>query len=199
MNIFEKPASIDQDIVHNLGPLAPLAGIWEGAQGLDVAPSSKGPVETKFRERMTFDPMGPVVNGPQVLYGLRYATVAWPLGQDNPFHEEVGYWLWDSQAQQVMRCFIVPRGIAINAGGPSTAQANTFEMIADVGSHTYGIASNPFLDKAFKTMRYELTVTIHDDGTMSYHEDTQLQIQGQSELFHHTDHNTLKQLAPITE
>ncbi|MDR4484343.1 MAG: heme-binding beta-barrel domain-containing protein [Nitrospirales bacterium] len=52
-----------------------------------------------------------------MLYGLRYSTVAWPLIQEQPFHEEVGYWLWDAATQQVMRCFMVPRGVLVNAGG----------------------------------------------------------------------------------
>ena len=191
MNVFEKPESVDTEIVKNLGPLAALAGTWEGDQGIDVSPSKAGAVETKFRERMTFEPMGPVVNGPQVLYGLRYATVAWPLGQENPFHEEVGYWLWDPRAKQIMRCFIVPRGITVNAGGQADPDAKTFEMTAEVGSNIFGITSNPFLDQAFKTVRYELQVIIHDNNQLSYTEDTQLKIQGQQEIFHHTDHNTL--------
>ena len=37
-------------------------------------------------------------------------------------------------------------------------------------------------------------VTVHDENSFSYEEDTQLQIKGQSELFHHIDKNTLKRL-----
>ncbi len=192
MNVFEKPDSVDENIVKNLGPLTPLAGIWEGAQGLDVSPSKNGPIETPYRERITFEPLGPVVNGPQVLYGLKYATVAWPLEEENPFHEETGYWLWDAKARQVMRCFIVPRGVLVNAGGISEAQSKTFEMTAEVGSEIFGILSNPFLDKAFKTVRYELSVTVHDEKSFSYAEDTQLKIHGLSEIFHHRDKNTLQ-------
>ena len=191
MDVYEKPSAVDQDVVKNLGPLAPLAGTWEGDQGLDVSPARSGKVETRFRERMTFEPLGPVINGPQVLYGLRYATVAWPLGQKNPFHEEVGYWLWDPQANQVMRCFIVPRGITVNAGGQADPQSKVLEMAAEVGSETFGITSNPVLDQMFKTVRYTLTVTLQDTNQFSYSEDTQLQIQGQQGIFHHTDQNTL--------
>jgi len=46
-----------------------------------------------------------VTNGSQVLYGLKYATTAWPLGDDNPFHEELGYWLWDAETQEIIRKF----------------------------------------------------------------------------------------------
>lgn len=183
------------EILKNLGPLAHLAGIWEGDKGDDTAPSDDRGTETnKFRERITFEPMGPVNNHEQVLYGLRYATTAWRLGEDSPFHEELGYWLWDAKAKQVLRCFMVPRGVTVIAGGTVEPDAKSFELAAEAGSETYGICSNRFLDKEFKTVRYELKVTIHDDQSFSYKEDTQLQIKGQPDLFHHTDQNTLKRL-----
>jgi hypothetical protein len=179
------------EIMTHLGPLAPLVGTWEGNKGIDIAPAREGSHETHFRERITFEPLGPVVNGPQVLYGLRYSTVAWPLIQEQPFHEEVGYWLWDAERKQVMRCFIVPRGVVVNAGGTSEPDAKEFHMAADAGSRVYGILSNPFLDEAMKTVRYELRVTIHEPWKFSYMEDTQLQIAGRPEVFHHTDQNTM--------
>jgi hypothetical protein len=48
------------------------------------------------------------------------------------------------------------------------------------------------LNEAAKTVRYELSVTIHEPWKFSYKEDTQLQIAGRPEVFHHTDQNTLK-------
>ncbi len=183
--------SADPEILAHLGPLAALAGIWEGKEGVDIAPTKDGSKETHFRERLTFDPIGPVVNGPQTLYGLRYSTMAWPLIQEQPFHEEVGYWLWDAEQRQVMRCFIVPRGVVVNAGGTSEPDSKEFCMTADAGSEVYGILSNPFLEEKMKTVRYELTVTIHEPWKFSYKEDTQLQIAKRPEVFHHTDHNTL--------
>jgi hypothetical protein len=178
-----------------LGPLARLAGVFEGAQGLDIAPSpERGREETRFRERVTFDPIGRVENHEQQLYGLRYATTAWPIGQEDPFHEEVGYWLWDAEARQVLRCFVVPRGISLIAGGTAEPDASGFELAADVGSETYGICSNQFLDREFKTVRYELKVALTADG-FSYEEDTQLQLKGQPEIFHHTDANVLTRVA----
>ena len=186
------PSSASSEILPHLGPLAALAGTWTGKEGVDIAPSKDGSKETHFREQMTFEPIGPVKNGPQTLYGLRYATTAWPLNQEQPFHEEVGYWLWDAERKQVMRCFIVPRGVVVNAGGTSESDAKEFCMTADAGSDVYGILSNPFLDEAMKTVRYELSVTIHESGKFSYKENTQLQIAGRPDLFHHTDENTLK-------
>jgi len=179
-----------QDLA-KLGPLAALAGVFEGDQGFDVAPSAElGRMETSYRERVTFEPIGLVENHSQQLYGLRYATTAWPIGEEDPFHEEVGYWLWDAGEKQVLRCFIVPRGVSVVAGGTASPDAAGFELSADVGAETYGICSNRFLDREFKTVRYELKVDLTENG-WSYEEDTQLQLAGRDELFHHTDRNTL--------
>jgi len=189
--ILDTPSANPEMLAH-LGPLAALIGLWEGNEGVDIAPTHDGSKETHYRERISFEPIGPVNNGAQTLYGLRYSTIAWPLIQEKPFHEEAGYWLWDAERKQVMRCFIVPRGVVVNAGGTSEPHAKEFSMTADAGSGVYGILSNPYLDQHAKTVRYELTVTIHEPWKFSYKEDTQLQISGRPYVFHHTDHNTLK-------
>jgi len=178
-----------------LGPLAALVGTWEGDKGLDIAPApDRTTRETPYRERMQFEETGEVDNHEQILYGLRYRTTAWPLGKDDPFHEELGYWLWDAKEEQVLRCFLVPRGVTVIAGGTAKTDARSFQLAADVGSETYGICSNRFLDREFKTVRYELSFQVNDDGTIRYEENTQLRIKGQSEIFHHKDSNTLKRV-----
>jgi len=175
----------------NLGPLAALAGTWEGDQGIDISRIHSQEIETRFRERIAFEPLGPVRNGPQELYGLRYSMTAWRLGEADAFHEELGYWLWDGGNRQVLRCFMVPRGVLINAGGDAEADSTSFHLSAAVGSETYGILSNKYLDESHKTMKYDLDVSIHDDGGFSYQEDTQLWIPVNEAIFHHTDANRL--------
>src|SRR5436190_23274310 len=79
-----------------LGPLAALAGTWEGIKGDDTAPADdRGTERNQYRERITFVPISPVQNHEQTLYGLRYATTAWRIGEPDPFHEALGYWLGD--------------------------------------------------------------------------------------------------------
>lgn len=187
---------MDDAITKYLGPLAALAGVWEGDTGDDVAPADDRGVETnRFRERIRFEPMGPVNNHEQELYGLRYSTVAWRLGEPNPFHEEAGYWLWDAHERQVLRCFIAPRGVAVIAGGTVEPDARAFRLVAERGSPTYGIGSNRFLDREFQTVRYELDVTVNGDGRFSYDEDTQMKLPGRAEIFHHRDRNTLRRVS----
>ena len=70
----------------------------------------------------------------------------------------------------------------------------SFTLAADLGSPTYGICSNRFLDREFQTVRYELTVTIHADGSVGYDEDTVLKMPGRPDLFHHRDKNVLRRI-----
>lgn len=178
-----------------LGPLEGLQGTWEGAEGLDVAFShERGEIAgTSYRERTTFNPFGPVDNGRQVLYGLDYRTAAWRGDEENPFHTEVGYWLWDGGEGQVMRCFVVPRGTLVLAGGTSEPDADVLHMEAEVGSETYGILSNRYLAEQARTIRYEVTVTV-GDGVFSYEETTTVRHSRVAELLEHTDRNTLRRV-----
>ena len=183
----------DQQIIAKLGPLAALAGQWEGEAGVDEAPAAdRSLMTTRYRERAVFTPMGPVDNHAQTLFGLRYSMTAWRLGEAEPFHEELGYWMWDAARGEVMRGFLVPRAVTILAGGRAAAADRKLELSASVGSSTWGISSNPFLDLEFKTVRYELEVDLSVADTFRYAEDTQILMKGRSDVFHHRDSNTLK-------
>jgi len=179
------------------GPLDALVGDWEGTGGLDTAYSnSKGEViKTPYLEKLTFKPFGPVDNGKQSLYGLDYKTAMWRDNEENPFHTEVGYWLWDSATNEVLRGFVVPRGITVLAGGTAAADATSFTMHAKLGDPQYAIGENKYLADHASTVSYETTITVNSDGTISYDETTMLKmaIMG-GEMFAHTDTNTLKRV-----
>ena len=185
---------MSEEIIKHLGPLAPLAGTWEGNKGTDTSRIHSKETVTKYREKATFTPIGPVHNGPQELYGLRYSMTAWPAGGDEAFHEELGYWLWDNEHKQVLRSFMVPRGVLVNAGGHVEVDDKAFHLEAECGSETYGIMSNKFLDDTYKTKNFVVDVVIHDDGKFSYKQDTQLWIPINQAIFHHTDENTLEKI-----
>ncbi|MEZ5321977.1 MAG: heme-binding beta-barrel domain-containing protein [Microthrixaceae bacterium] len=174
------------------GPLAGLIGTWEGDGGLDTAFSHtrNEVLGTPYRERATFSPFGPVDNGRQSLYGLDYRSSMWRGDETLPFHTEVGYWLWDGATGEVMRCFVVPRGITTFAGGTCEPDATTFTIAARQGDPQYSIGENKYLAQHASTVAYEATVTV-GDGTWSYDETTTLQMDEIPDLFAHTDHNTL--------
>ncbi len=178
-----------------LGPLAGLVGEWEGDQGLDVSfHHAEGTIgETPYREVVSCKPFGPVDNGTQSLFGLDYRMAAWRIGEDEPFHTEVGYWLWDAETGQVMKCFMVPRGSTLIAGGDATATSTSFVLKAEVGSETYGVLSNKYLAAAARTVRFEKTVTVGAD-TWSYDETTVYDLARTGTRIEHTDRNTLRRV-----
>ncbi len=182
----------------NYGPLRFLVGTWEsdGFLGKNRAPDPSRQVEnTKFRQQMIFEPIGEVENHEQMLYALRYHTKAWEEGDDEePFHEEVGYFIWDKTRREVMKSFIVPRGIAVNAGGVADINAIEFSMKAELGSPIFGICSNPFLDEEFKTLSYDISFKFNEDGDLEYEENTRIKMKGQDQIFDHTESNILKKV-----
>jgi hypothetical protein len=92
----------------------------------------------------------------------------------------------------------IPRAQVLLAAGPADAGATEFELTAALGSEVYGILSNPFLDRAFRTSSYRIHVMINDDGTWSYEEEGILTIPGRDEPFHHIDRNTLHKVGEAT-
>jgi hypothetical protein len=178
------------------GPLGLLVGEWEAEGGLDTAysHSQQKVLGTPYLEKLTFKPFGPVDNGSQALYGLDYKSAMWRGDEENPFHTEVGYWLWDGATGEIMRGFVVPRGITVLAGGTATADARSFTVNAKAGDPQYAIGENKYLAQNASTLSYTVTVTIDDDGSWSYDETTMLKMKEFDEPFAHTDHNTLRKV-----
>jgi hypothetical protein len=206
-DIYTEPDS-DPDALANLGPLRGLAGIWESATGADdhpVGPGSDidGPVvdgglHNVFVERYELQPIDPQTNGPQLFYGLRYHTHIVKPGEVETFHDQVGYWLWEPAAHTVTHTIAIPRAQVVLASGAAEPDATEFEVVASLGSETYGILSNPFLDAVFKTLSFRIRVTVNDGDTWSYEEDAVLQIPDRDQPFHHIDRNTLTRVSQPT-
>lgn len=178
------------------GPLGGLIGEWEAEGGLDKAysHSQEKVLDTPYLEKLTMKPFGPVDNGGQSLYGLDYKTAMWRGDEENPFHTEVGYWLWDSATGEVLRGFVVPRGITVLAGGTAAADATEFTLKAALGGEQYTIGENKYLAKNASTLSYEVTITVHGDDSWSYNETTMLKMNEFPDPFAHTDHNTLRRV-----
>jgi hypothetical protein len=117
----------------------------------------------------------------------------WRGDEENPFHTEVGYWLWDAATGEVMKGFVVPRGITALAGGTAAADAPKFTLKAVLGDAQYNIGENKYLAKNASTLSYEVTITVGED-TWSYDEVTMLQMKEFDEPLSHTDHNTLRRV-----
>jgi hypothetical protein len=196
-DIYTEPDG-DPDTLANLGPLTALAGIWQGASGDDEHPVVEGTEQNSFVEHYELQPIDRQTNGPQLFYGLRYHTHIVKPSEVETFHDQVGFWLWEPAAKIVILTLGIPRGQVLLAGGSAEPDATEFEVTAAVGSEVYGILSNPFLDRAFRTLSYRMHVTINRDGTWSYAEEGVLQIPGRDTPFSHIDRNTLVKVGEPT-
>ncbi len=196
-DIYTEPAG-DPDTLANLGPLGPMAGIWESTRGADQHPVVEGTGKDAFVEHYELQPIDRQTNGPQLFYGLRYHTHIVKPGEVETFHDQVGFWLWEPEASRVMLTLGIPRGQVLLAGGTAVPDATAFEVRAEVGSEVYGILSNPFLDQNFRTLSYRMAVTVHPDGTWSYEEEGVLDIPDRDEPFSHIDRNTLTRIGSPT-
>ena len=197
-DIYTEPSPIDFDTLANLGPLAPMAGVWRGERGLDVKPKAEGPKKQAYIENISLQPIDPQTNGPQMYYGLRYHTHITKPDNVKTYHDQVGYWLWEPATQTVIHTLTIPRGQVVMAVGKAAPDAKTFELVATNDDVNFGIRSAPFLEDNFKTVEFRIKVTINDDGTWGYEEDTVMMITGQTEPFHHTDKNLLHKVAEPT-
>jgi hypothetical protein len=197
-DIYTEPTDVDPDTLANLGPLARLAGIWEGVKGIDVNPGSEGTRRQEYIERIEMQPLDPQTNGPQLLYGLQYVIRVVKPDAPETYHHQIGYFLWEPATGTVIQTLAIPRAQVAMAVGQASAEATSFELKATRGTTTFGICSGPFLEHAFRTDSYSIKVTLNDDGTWSYDEDTVLTVRGLAEPFHHTDANTLHKVGEPT-
>jgi hypothetical protein len=189
-DIFTEP-DIDPDTLANLGPLRPLAGVWEGMQGLDLNPKAAGPERRAFFERIEMQPIDPQPNGPQLFYGLRYHIDIQTHEEATTFHDQVGFWLYEPATGLILQTLAIPRGQVALAAGRAAPGAKSLQVKAVRGQTENGICSTAFLERAFRTDDYTLDITFNDDGTWSYVADTTLMVRGRAEPFRHIDRNTL--------
>lgn len=178
----------------NYGPLTGLIGVWNGDKGIDIAPEPDGTEETGYFETITYAGIGTATNaGSQTLSVLHYTQVVTNKTTKEVFHHESGYWMWDPSDNTIMHSLVIPRGVAVLAGGTCAAPASaqdtvTIEVKAIEGDKDWNIAQSPFMQNNAKTTSFQHSLTV-GNGKLSYSETTMLDIYGR--VFEHTDANEL--------
>lgn len=179
-----------------LGPLSLMVGEWEGNVGVDLSYHNNDieTGKTSYFEKAWFKPIPTQQNGKQFLEGLKYGSVAWRHGEEamNPFHDEIGYLLWDKDRSKILRTVVFGRGIAIQAGAEAKPGDREFTFKATPGHNCYGILQNEYLLERAELKSFESTFKFNDDGSFTHSSDIVLKLAelGGKEM-HHTDINTL--------
>lgn len=179
-----------------LGPLTPLVGEWEGNVGIDLSYHNEDIVtgKTSYFEKAWFKPIPKQENGQQALQGLSYKSIAWRHGEEamNPFHDEIGFLLWDKVHKQVIRSVVFGRGIAIQAGADAEERDRVIHFKATPGDPAYGILQNKYLLERAELKSFESTFKFNDDGSFTHSSDIVLKLDElRGKEMHHTDVNTL--------
>jgi hypothetical protein len=196
-DIFTEPEDVDPNTLANLGPLTRLAGEWRSADGVDLNPKADGPERREYIERILMEPIDPQPNGPQLFYGLRYHVHINTPEEDITFHDQVGHWLWEPATGLIIQTLSIPRGQVAIAGGQAKPGDDVLVVTAERGSTEYGICSTAFLEHAFRTDRYQLTVTFNPDGSWSYVSETTLEVRGQGPFIHRDVNRLVKVAEPL--
>jgi hypothetical protein len=112
------------------------------------------------------------------------------ISNDEVFHNETGYWLWDADQALVSRTLTIPRGVALVAGG--SFEEVDGEVIIRVhaakSDANWPIIEAPFMRDNASTQSFDHTIRVRGDD-MNYEELTVVDIYGKR--FDHTDANSL--------
>ncbi len=174
------------------GPLASLVGNWTGDKGVDKAPEPDGEEKNLYYESLIFEAIGDVTNAEkQTLAVLRYHQVVSRKSNDKVFHNETGYWSWDSATGVISHSLTIPRGVCVLAGGQASATDSGFliDVAAKIDDPDWGIIQSPFMRDNAKTTEFRHRITIEGDKLV-YEETTVVDIYGKT--FNHTDRNRLQ-------
>lgn len=187
--------NIEETIIEgvNYGPLACLVGSWKGDKGVDVAPEPDGEEKNLYYETILFEAIGDVSNAEeQVLSVLRYHQVVSRKSNDEVFHNETGYWMWDPQTDIIMQSFTIPRGVCVLAGGKASVSASKETVLvvkALKDDADWAIIESPFMRDNASTREFSHSITI-DGDKLVYEETTIVDIYGK--VFDHTDRNRMQ-------
>jgi len=176
------------------GPLKELIGVWKGDKGIDIAPDPDGEENNPYYESITFTAIGDVSNADiQTLAVLHYRQIVQRKSNDEVFHDETGYWMWDASSKTIMHSLTIPRAVSVLAGGKHNGEKTAeglfvLDVSAELGDKDWQIIQSPFMRDNAKTTAFSHNITV-GKGKLEYSETTTIDIFGK--VFKHTDGNEL--------
>ncbi|MCW9032930.1 MAG: heme-binding beta-barrel domain-containing protein [Alphaproteobacteria bacterium] len=176
------------------GPLKQLLGTWKGDQGVDIAPEPDGEENNPYYETIIYEDVGDLANAEeQKLAAVHYRQIVRRKSNDDVFHDQTGYWIWDAESKTVMHSFVIPRAVSVVAGGKYNGEVDAegrvvLELTAKIGDPEWSIVQSPFMTKKASSMEFSQKVIV-GSGKMNYSQTTWVDIYGKK--FEHTDDNEL--------
>jgi hypothetical protein len=177
------------------GPLAALVGTWKTAPsgGVDVAPGQTGSTVGKggkavspFYETITFTPAGDATNNSvQQLTAVFYHQMVFRKSNNNQFHDQIGYLIYDKMNHRVYDSYCIPRAVCVVAEGLS---GSTMTLT----SKSQGVAQTQYMVNNDSTKAFKITYDL-SGNTMKFKQETELHVYGKP--FVHTDEDTLTKVS----
>lgn len=158
----------------NYGPLKDLVADWYGDRGESTIDGEA----IEFEEVLSVRSAGLTVTGGQSLATCRYERKA--LHNGNIYHQEQGYFLWDSERNYIYRQAVVPRGHQY------VGESKNGKL--DFSTNVIGISETDWLAANFKLLNHDISISI-EKGLLSYSEEMIFVPPGKVEK--HTLRNTL--------
>ncbi len=180
------------------GPLRYLSGTWQGDQGQDESPEPDGIEKNAYTETIRFTPAGDLDNAEtQELVAVHYHLDVHRIGDGKMIHNQTGYWIWDAASGLIMHDFVIPRAVAVIAGGSHSGQADAdgnyvLEVSAGDGQGEWQIAQSPFMCQNASTTSFTQRL-VSGAETLTYSQVTLVDIYGQTG-FEHSDQNQLRRV-----
>ena len=124
---------------------------------------------------------------------LHYRQIVQRRSDDEIFHDETGYWMWDPKTETVMHSLVIPRAVCVLAGGRHTGATDAagrliIAVSAAADDLQWTIIQSPFMQAHARTVAFRHKIIV-GDGDLSYEETTRIAIYGKT--FDHTDQNRL--------
>jgi methylamine---glutamate N-methyltransferase subunit C len=109
---------------------------------------------------------------------------------DQVFHDQTGYFMWDAATGTVMQSLLIPRAVGVVAGGKYATRPGpvVLQVEAAIDNPDWGIVQAPFMRDNARTVAFRHRITV-DGDSLAYDETTVLDIYGKR--FDHTDTNRL--------
>ena len=124
---------------------------------------------------------------------MHYRKIVKRKSNDEVFHDETGYWMWDPREQVIMHSLAIPRAVCLIAGANYVENKTDdgrfiIDVFASVDDAEWNIVQSPFMLKNARTISFKQKIIV-GNKKLTYSEITMLDIYGK--VFEHTDDNEL--------